>query len=201
MDAVDSALSLLDRQVEALAGQEGPVEFLISVEPFLHALRSDPRIAIHLEDLRDEAIDRVRVLEEVDSELVPELVQLRRRLVELRVDLDDSATPRPDLGEDDRAWVDSLARFDALAETEPQPLNYRGDGARTPQLLQILENETSAPGRRPSAALESWAVDLHNARRLHDHRGILRRVPPRRPALPPTRVRPGRGLSRLLHAR
>lgn len=91
----DPVLSLLDRQVDALANQPSTAEFLVSVEPFLRALEAEPRIAVHLEDLRDETLDRVRVIENEDTELVPKLIALRTSLAKLRPDLDDTdATPR-----------------------------------------------------------------------------------------------------------
>jgi hypothetical protein len=159
---MDAALGLLDRQVAALAGQGSSVEFLVSVEPFLRALEGEPRIAIHLEDLRDETIDRVRVLEQVDRELVPKLVQLRRRLAELRSDLDDCGAQPPDAGGDDRDWIDSLAHFDVIAAGEPPLLNYKGDGAHTQRLLDVLQIKRKALDKEPSGDLETWVVDLHN---------------------------------------
>ena len=137
VDLLDPVLSLLDRQVEALADQPTMPEFLISVQPFLRALEAEPRIAIHLEDLRDETLDRVRVIEKEDSELVPKLTELRTRLVELSPDLDDSNAAPPSEG-DDRDWIDSLAQFDVIAAAEPEPLNYKAEGARSQRLLEIL---------------------------------------------------------------
>src|SRR4051794_3101780 len=65
----DDPLSLPERQVAALLAQEDPAGFLVSAESMLRALGAEPRIAVHLDDIRDEAIDRVRVLEVTDSEL------------------------------------------------------------------------------------------------------------------------------------
>jgi len=79
MSLLDPVLSLLDRQVDALGAQQTTAEFLVSVEPFLRALEAEPRIAVHLEDLRDGTLDRVRVLEKEDGELVPKLIALRAR--------------------------------------------------------------------------------------------------------------------------
>lgn len=166
---MDATLSLLDRQVAALAGQEPAPEFLVSVEPFLEALRGEPRIGIHLEDLRDETIDRVRLFEEIDTELVPVLVDLRRRLVKLRSDLDDSNTEPPKLDEDDRGWSVSLARFDSVAKAEPPQLNFKGDGARSEQLLWILDDKAFSLKGKPSAEAEAWVVDLNNAKQRWEH--------------------------------
>jgi hypothetical protein len=122
---LDPVLSLLDRQLDALAGQPGSAEFLVSVEPFLRALESEPRIAIHLEDLREETLGRVRVLEDVDAELLPELIALRKRLTSLRPVLDDSDAPAPDEGGEEDAWTGSLACFDVIAGSAPKSSTTR----------------------------------------------------------------------------
>jgi hypothetical protein len=166
---MNAALSLLERQAAALAQQQTSVDFLVSVEPFLRALANEPRIAVHLEDLRDETIDRVRVLECTDAELVPELVELRRQLVKLRPDLDDSNMPQPTPDQNEQSWNDSLARFDAVAIADPEPLNYNGDGARAELLLEILNSKASVFGSKPPKKMEAWVVDLHNARERWGH--------------------------------
>jgi hypothetical protein len=159
---MDAAVSLLDRQAAALAQQQTSVDFLVSVEPFLRAVRDEPRIAVHLEDLRDETIDRVRVFEGIDAEMVPEIFELRRQLVELRPDLDDSNIPQPTPDQDEQPWNDSLARFDAVVLADPEPLNYKGDGARSELLLEILNGKASVFGMKPPKKMEAWVVDLHN---------------------------------------
>jgi hypothetical protein len=92
---LEPVVELLDRQVDYVLRQGSDEDFLIQVEPFLRALRSDPRLAAHLDDLREEVVDIVRVLEQVDAELVPELVELRRELVELRPATDDCDATAP----------------------------------------------------------------------------------------------------------
>jgi hypothetical protein len=47
---VDPVVELLDRQGD----------FLAQVEPFLRVLRSEPRLAFHLEDLEAELVDESR---------------------------------------------------------------------------------------------------------------------------------------------
>ncbi len=168
VDLLDPVLSLLDRQVDALADQPTMPEFLISVEPFLRALEADPRIAIHLEDLRDETLDRVRVIEKEDSELVPKLIELRARLVELSPDLDDSNAAPPSEG-DDRDWIDSLAQFDVIAAAEPEPLNYKAEGARSQRLLEILRAKRERLPRPHAGEIEAWVVDLYNLSEVWAH--------------------------------
>lgn len=168
MSLLDPVLSLLDRQLDALAAQPGPGEFLVSVEPFLRALEAEPRIAVHLDDLRDETIDRVRVIENEDAELLPKLIELRTRLAELRPDLDDSDAVAPADG-DDRDWVGSLARFALIASAEPEPLNYKGDGARAQPLLEILRTKCEQLPRPHTGEIEAWVVDLHNLSELWQH--------------------------------
>ncbi len=159
---LDSVLSLLDRQVDALAGQPGSAEFLVSVEPFLRAIEAEPRIAIHLEDLREETLGRVRVLEDLDTELLPDLVALRKRLASLRADLDDGDALPPDQGGEQEAWAGSLACFDSIASAEPKILNYKGEDARTERLLEILRAKREALPSQATGDAEAWVIDLHN---------------------------------------
>jgi len=158
---MDPVLSLLDRQVAALAAQEQPEGFLVSVEPFLRALNGEPRIAVHLDDLRDETLNRVRVLENADDELVLQLRDLRERLVQLRPDLDDSST------HNDSSL--SLAEFDAIVVAERPPLNYQGHGARTALLLEILQASADHILSGESAGAHAWMIDLGNAQERWDH--------------------------------
>lgn len=89
-------VDLLERQCAFLARQEQPGDFLVQVEPFLSALRAEPRMAVHMDDLRLEVLDQVRVMEAVEEELLPELQVLRKTLADLRPELDDSNQERPD---------------------------------------------------------------------------------------------------------
>jgi hypothetical protein len=168
VDLLDPVLSLLDRQVDALADQQTMPEFLVFVEPFLRALEAEPRIAIHLDDLRDETLDRVRVLEKEDSELVPKFIQLRIRLARLSPDLDDSDAAPPSEG-DDRDWIDSLAQFDAIAAAEPEPLNYKAEGARSQRLVEILRAKREGLPRPHAGEIEAWVIDLHNLSEVWSH--------------------------------
>lgn len=156
----DDISALLQRQIAALAEQESSTDFLVSVEPFLRALESEPRIAIHLEDLRDETTDRVRVLEQVDSELVPKLVSLRKQLVVLHADLDDSDAQPLDAGGSEQDWMFSLAHFDVIAARDAQLLNYKGDDARTHRLLEILNEKRKALSQEPKGDSETWRSRL-----------------------------------------
>jgi hypothetical protein len=168
MSLFDPVLSLLDRQVDALGAQSTTAEFLVSVEPFLRALEAEPRIAVHLEDMRDETIDRVRVLEKEDGELIPKLIALRTRLVELRPELDDGDAAPPSEG-DDRDWINSLAQFDVIAAAEPEPLNYKAEGARAQRLLEILRAKRDLLPRPHIGAVEVWVVDLDNLSEVWAH--------------------------------
>lgn len=166
---MDDISALLQRQIAALAEQESSTDFLVSVEPFLRALESEPRIAIHLEDLRDETTDRVRVLEQVDNELVPKLVSLRKQLVVLRADLDDSDAQPLDAGGNEQDWMFSLAHFDVIAARDAQLLNYKGDDARTHRLLEILKEKRKALSQEPKGDCETWTVELHNLTQRWNH--------------------------------
>jgi hypothetical protein len=112
-----------------------------------------------LEDLRDETVNRVRVLEELDDELLPELVDLRRRLARL-IAAHPINVPHND--------PESLASFDAIAGAPPEPLNYRAEGACCGRLLAILQS--LVPDNVEDASeLDHWTVELYNARSRWDH--------------------------------
>lgn len=168
---MDEALSLLDRQIAALSSQAGTVDFLVSIEPALRALEAEPRLAVHLEDLREETLNRVVVFEQVDAELVPTLVDLRRRLTRCDPASDDSRMEHPEPASLDPAWEASLARFDAVAVSDQGPLSYKGDGARAEQLLNILQAKAAVidPDRWAPARLEAWRVDFHNVQERWAH--------------------------------
>jgi hypothetical protein len=93
--AVDPLVELLDRQADFLLRQSDSAAFLIQVEPFLRVLRTEPRLAAYLDDLLEEVVHVIAAMEEVDRELTSELVQLRRELVELRPEEDDSGVEPP----------------------------------------------------------------------------------------------------------
>jgi hypothetical protein len=149
--AVDPLVELLDSQVDFLLRQTDSAAFLIQVEPFLRALRTEPRLAAYLDDLLEEVVHIVEAMEEVDGELTAELLELRRELVELRPEADDSnVEPRSD--SDSRAvklqarssYPRTLAHFDEWAGSEPQPFNADGKGGLAKTLLGILRNKDTA---------------------------------------------------------
>ena len=92
---MDPLVELLDRQVDFLLRQTDSAAFLIQVEPFLTALRTEPRLAAYLDDVLEEVVHIVDVMEKVDAELTAELLELRRELVELRPEADDSNVQPP----------------------------------------------------------------------------------------------------------
>lgn len=95
---VDPLVELLDRQVDFQLRQEDAAAFLIQVGPFLRALRTEPRLAAYLDDVLEEVVHIVDDMEEVDAELTAELVELRRELVALWPEADDSSVePHPNL--------------------------------------------------------------------------------------------------------
>jgi hypothetical protein len=161
---MDPLIDLLDRQVFALAAHERPVDFLVSVAPFLRALAAEPRIAVHLGDLRDETVEHVRVLEKLDDELLPALIDLRQRVAAIERST-EQAGPTVSPPDND---PDSLANFDAIAAAPPAPLNYKAEGARAAQLLTILQSQASAISSESPTA-EQWKVDLWNVQQRWDH--------------------------------
>jgi hypothetical protein len=149
--AVDPLVELLDRQVEFLLRQTDSAAFLIQVEPFLRALRTEPRLAAYLDDVLEEVVHIVDATEEVDAELTSELLELRRELVELRPEADDSSLEPPSES-DSRAvklqarlsYRGTLAYFDEWAGSEPEPFNADGEGGLARTLLGILQNKDTA---------------------------------------------------------
>jgi hypothetical protein len=149
--AVDPLVELLDRQVDFLLRQTDSAAFLIQVEPFLRTLRTEPRLAAYLDDLLVEVVHVVEAMEEVDEELTSELVQLRRELVELRPEADDSSVEPPSES-DSRAvklqarlsYRGTLAYFDEWAGSKPEPFNADGEGGLAKTLLGILRNKDTA---------------------------------------------------------
>jgi hypothetical protein len=120
---VDPTTELLDRQVAFLLKQPDDASFLIQVEPFLRALETDDRLRSYLEDILDELVRGAQVLEAIDAELVPELVELRNDLVTLRPDADDSGAERPRSGGAPQplaflAYQETLAYFDEQVAAE-----------------------------------------------------------------------------------
>jgi hypothetical protein len=155
---VDPIVDLLDRQADFLLEQVGDETFLFQVEPFLRAISADGVLALYLEDLRDELIGIIQVLEAIDAELVPQLVELREDLVRLRPDADDSdATPPvPRPGVPDMAallrYQDTLAHFDERAKAEAQPFNHMAEGGNAAALLSILQKKDLEYLRRIGSA-------------------------------------------------
>jgi hypothetical protein len=148
---VNALVELLDRQVDFLLRQTDSAAFLIQVEPFLRALRSEPRLAAYVDDVLEEVVRIVDDMEEVDTQLTSELLELRRELVELRPEADDS-NPEAASESDSRAiklqagltyrWT--LAYFDEWASSEPEPFNADGKGGLARTLLEILQNKNTA---------------------------------------------------------
>ena len=148
---MDPLVELLDRQVDFLLRQTESAAFLVQVEPFLGALRSEPRLAAYLDDLLDEVVGIIDAMEEVDTELTAELVELRRELVELRPDADDSdVTPPSESGSPAArlqarlGYRGTLAYFDDWAARQPEPFNADGVGGTAKTLLGILQNKDGA---------------------------------------------------------
>jgi hypothetical protein len=181
---VDALVELVDRQADFLLGQADSAAFLIQVEPFLRALRADPRLAAYLDDLVDEVVQIVDAMEAVDAELTAELVELRRELVRLRPEADDSTVELPSksepaaVGREARlSYAGTLAYFDRWAGTPPEPFNADGEGGLAKTLLGILHGkytaylqEMVAAARRKDAAAGTEPEDVEVAPTADDER-------------------------------
>jgi hypothetical protein len=151
LGAVDPLVELLDRQVDFLLRQTDSAAFLIQVEPFLTALRTEPRLAAYLDDVLEEVVHIVDAMEMVDAELTAELLELRRELVELWPEADDSDVQRPSQSDPLAvklharvSYMGTLAYFDEWAGSEPEPFNADGEGGVAKTLLGILLNKATA---------------------------------------------------------
>lgn len=156
---VDPLVELLDRQVDFLLRQAESAAFLIQVEPFLRALRTEPRLAAYLDDVLDEVVGIIDAMEGVDAQLTTELVELRREFVELRPEADDSDLKAPSESGSPAAtlqarlsYTGTLAYFDEWAASEPEPFNADGNGGKAKTLLGILQNKDTAYRHEVEAA-------------------------------------------------
>lgn len=167
---MDSLVELVDRQADFLLGQADSAAFLIQVEPFVRALRTEPRLAAYLDDVLGEVVQIVDDMEAVDAELTAELVELRRELVKLRPEADDSAVELPAAKSEPVAvrlearlsYTGTLAYFDEWACSQPEPFNADGAGGLAKTLLGILHGkytaylqEVEAAARHEDAAAET----------------------------------------------
>jgi hypothetical protein len=183
---MDPVVELLDRQVDFLLGQEHEIDFLVQVEPFLAALRSEPRLAVHFDDFEQEMLNDIRVLEQIDAEIAAELVDLRKELVELLPALDDADTVRSGGDAPDFSYEFTLAFFDEQAATEPPPFNHKGEGGLAGTLSRILQSKdavhlraqeeaaqaagkSGALGKDEDEAVEAWRFKLGNLDRRQKH--------------------------------
>ena len=156
---MDPLVELLDRQADFLLRQTDSAAFLIQVEAFLRTLRTEPRLAAYLDDVVEEVVDIVDAMEEVDAQLTSELLELRRELVALRPEADDSNVEPPSES-DSRAvklqarlsYRGTLAYFDEWAATEPEPFNADGKGGLAKTLLGILQSKDTAYLQEAEAA-------------------------------------------------
>ena len=114
--------------------------------------------------------DIIEATEAADRELTAELVELRRELVELWPETDDSRVKPPSLSESPAAklqarlrYQSSLAYFDKWTESEPQPFNADGEGGLAKRLLGILQSkDTAYLHEREAAAADETAKDVSN---------------------------------------
>jgi hypothetical protein len=143
---MDHSLELLDRQVAFLLGQPDDAAFLVQLDPFLRALEGDTILAAYLDDIRDDLVDITLVMEKIDAELVPELVELRNELVAMRPSVDDSNAPAPGSQRTPElfAYETTLAFFDEAVDGVPGHFNEHAEGGTARTLLSILRSKDAA---------------------------------------------------------
>lgn len=136
-------VELLDRQYERLVDADGPA-FVRELIRY-HAFISDgPAPVVQaLDELRQEAVEAQERFDAHSAELEVELVQLRRELVDIAPEADDSGVLRPDSPVPNYGWAFTLANFDALVdERQDRILIPQGwDRTVASMLLRILEQK------------------------------------------------------------
>jgi hypothetical protein len=139
---VASALELLDHQHDLVAAARG-VEFVHEFKRFHDFLtHGPPEVVAAVAELRQEADDAHDAFARLDSELVPELSEVRNDLAAVAPDLDDSGQPRPTIdGRPPMEWAYTLANFDEIATDGPDRFIIRQGADTSPSgmLLRILE--------------------------------------------------------------
>lgn len=142
MDLVD----LLDRQYQYIHRLCG-LDFLRQMPLFLRRIESDPRLRLHLEDVRGEADALVAGFDRHDMHLVPQLVSLRNEFVRIAPDLDDSSVGLPQPRGIPAKYAGTLAFFDKVAKGgSPRlgvPMYPRAseDTSRCGRLISILRGK------------------------------------------------------------
>jgi len=175
----DDAVELLERQCAFLLAQNDLADFLVGVGPFLDVLAAEPRIAPHLDDLRNEALAIFNAQAAVEEQLLPELRALRDDFARLAPDLDDSQRePAHETSEPPSPLrIDvSLARFDEVAKGEPSPIGPDGSGGRGGELIRILQAKAQEVYRRAEETgqaepegMDDWSRRLGNADSAFGH--------------------------------
>jgi hypothetical protein len=182
---VDNAVELLDRQADFLLRQEDSAAFLIQIDPFLTALRSNAQVSTYLDDAMVEVIDIIEAMEEADRQLTSELLTLRREVAELCPEADDSTREPPaesdSLLERTQARLGfwgTLAYFDIWARTDPEPFNGDGEGGLANTLLGILRSKDNAFPPKDGAPdpLQPWRRRLANVQARYGYAVRLMRL-------------------------
>lgn len=132
MGWMEHSLELLDRQVAFLLRQVDDAAFLVQLDPFLRALAGDTILAEYLDDIRDDLVDITLVMEEIDAELVPGLVDLRNEFVTMRPSADDSNAPVPGSQRTSERfeYETTLAFFDEVVNRVPEHFNEHAEGGQ-----------------------------------------------------------------------
>ena len=142
---MSDAVELLDRQFNRLRDQDG-AEFVQELKVFYEFVTTSgpAEVTSALLELREDAARIEREFNAHDAEMVPELVDLKARLVATVPETDDSQAPRPttDWPREPFEWLYTLANFDQLTTGGPDRfmLKQGGDESTSGMLLRILEN-------------------------------------------------------------
>lgn len=162
----DRLVDLLDRQVAAAMRRQDPAEFMLALVRFVGFLRSDARLAVHVEEIRREAEVYTEAWRHHEADVIPQLVRLRDELLKLVPALDDSAMTEPTFEESSMAFERSFALFDRLAAGRPRRDNViegnRGglyDSTRSGEMVSILV-ERAREAREASASDEATNEDV-----------------------------------------
>jgi hypothetical protein len=141
----EELVQFLDRQFDFLRRQKGP-EIFRELRRTLELIRVESRLAMLIEQARQEAWDCFDRFERQSKTVKAQLVEIRHRYVRTEPSCDDSETPRPDHIRESGTWLDTLAAFDAVASGESlagiiRDQENASDSSIVAQLIAILRRK------------------------------------------------------------
>jgi len=106
-------------------------------------MEDDPRLEQILDELRTNAEQIEADFQAADVELAPQLIELRRELVQFAPDAaDPEPRPRPEWPQQDHRWIYSMTNFDLVATDDPAGVKERRelDNSKSGFFVRILDS-------------------------------------------------------------